>query len=176
MLSCLPPPPLSLPSVQLCPTLCNPMDCSTQGLPVHLQLPEFTQTHVHRVGEAIQTSHPLSSPSLPAFNLSQHQGLFQWVSSLYQVAKVLAFQFQHQSFQWIFRTDFLGLVGSPCSPRDFQDCFPLELTGWISLLSKGLSGVFSNIPVQKHEFLGAQLSLWSNSHSIHDYWKNHSLD
>ena len=92
---------------QSCPTLCDPMDCKTPGLPVHHQLPEFTQTHVHWVGDAIQPSHPLSSPSPPAFNLSQHQGLFQWVSSLHQVAKVLEFQLQHQSFQWIFRTDFL---------------------------------------------------------------------
>ena len=82
-------------------------DCSTPGLPVHLQLPELAQTHVHRVGDAIQPSHPLSCPSPPAFNLFQHQGLFQWVSSLHQVAKVLEFQLQHQSFQWIFRTDFL---------------------------------------------------------------------
>ena len=90
-----------------CLTLCDPMDCSTPGLPVHHQLPEFTQTHVHWVGDAIQPSHPLSSPSPPAFNLSQHQGLFQWVSSLHQVVKVLEFQLQHQPFQWIFRTDFL---------------------------------------------------------------------
>ena len=90
----------------LCPTLCDPMDCSTPGLPVHHQLPEFTQTHVHWFGDAIQPSHPLSSSSPPAFNLSQHQGLFQWVSSSHQVAKVLEFQLQHQSFQWTFRTDF----------------------------------------------------------------------
>ena len=83
---------------QLCPTLCHPMDCSIPGLPVHHQLPEFTQTHVHWVSDAIQPSYPLSSPS-PAFNLSQHQGLFKWVSSLHQVAKVLKFQLQHQSFQ-----------------------------------------------------------------------------
>ena len=75
------------------------MDRSTPGLPVHHQLPEFTQTHVHRVSDAIQPSHPLSSPSPPAFNLSQHQGLFTCVSSSYQVAKVLEFQLQHQSFQ-----------------------------------------------------------------------------
>ena len=92
---------------QLCPTLCNPMDCSTLGFPAHHQLPEFTQTHVHWVGDAIQLSHPLSTPSPPAFNLSQYQGLFKWVSSSHQVAKVLEFQLQHQSFQWIFRTDFL---------------------------------------------------------------------
>ena len=90
------------------------MDCSTPGLPVHHQLLEFTQPHVHWVSGAIQLSHPLSSPSPPSFNLSQHQGLFQWVSSSHQVAKVLEIQLQHQSFQWIFRSDFLsdGLVGS----------------------------------------------------------------
>ena len=92
---------------QSCRTLCDPMDRSTLGFPVHHQLPEFTQTHVHQVCVAIQPSHPLSSPYPPAFNLSQHQGLFQWVSSSHQVAKVLEFQLQHQSFQWIFRTDFL---------------------------------------------------------------------
>ena len=99
---------------QLCPTLCDPMDCSMPGLPVHHQLPEFTQSHAHWVGDAIQPSHPLSSPSPPPFNLFQHQILFQWVSSLHQVAKVLEFQLQHQSFQWIFRTDFLydGLIWS----------------------------------------------------------------
>ena len=91
---------------QSCPTLCNPMDCSTPGFPVHHELPELTQTHVRWVTDAIQPSHPLSSPS-PTFNLSQHQGLFQWVSTSHQVAKVLEFQLQHQSFQWIFGTDFL---------------------------------------------------------------------
>ena len=88
-------------------TLCDPMNCSTPGLPVHHQLLEFTQTHIHRVGDAIQPSHPLSSPSPPAFNLAQYQGLFQLVGSSHQVAKGLEFQLQHQSFQWIFRTDFL---------------------------------------------------------------------
>ena len=88
------------------PTLWDPMDCSMPGLPVHHQIPEFTQTHVHWVGDAIQPSHPLLSPS-SIFNLSQHQGLFQWVSSSCQVANVLEFQLQHQSFQCIFRTDFL---------------------------------------------------------------------
>ena len=72
--------------------LCDPMDCNMTGLPVHHQLPQFTQTHVHQVGDAIQPSHPLSSPSPPAFHLSQHQGLFKWVNSLHQVAKVLEFQ------------------------------------------------------------------------------------
>ena len=92
---------------QLCPTLCDPMDCSTPGLPVHHQLPEFTQTQVHWVSDAIQPFHPLSSPSPPAFNLSQHQGLFQWAHFSHQVAKVLKLYLQHQSFQWIFRTNFL---------------------------------------------------------------------
>ena len=90
---------------QSCLTLCDPMNHSTPGLPVHHQLPEFTQTHVHQIGNAIQPSHPLSSSSPPAFNLSQHHGLSQWVSSLHQVAKVLEFQLQHQSFQWTPRTD-----------------------------------------------------------------------
>ena len=93
---------------QSCPTHCYPMNQSTPGLPVHHQLLELTQTHVHRVGDAIQTSRPLSSPS-PAFSLSQHQGLFQWVSSSHQVAKILEFQLQHQPFQWIRRTDPLPL-------------------------------------------------------------------
>ena len=102
------------------------MDCSTPGLPVHHQLPEFTQTYVHWVGDAIQPSYLLSFPSPLAFNLSQHESPFQWVSSSHQVAKVLEFQLQHQSFQWTFRTDFLldGLVGSPCSPRDSPESSP----------------------------------------------------
>ena len=92
---------------QSCLALCNPMDYNTSGLPVHHQFLELTQTHVHWVTDAIQPSHPLLSLSSATFNLFQHQGLFQWVSSLHQVAKVLEFQLQHQSFQWIFRTDFL---------------------------------------------------------------------
>ena len=92
---------------QSCLTLCDSMDCSISGFSVHHQHAELTQTHVHQVGDCIQPSCPLSSPSPPAFSLSQHQGLFQWVSSLHQVAKVLEFELQHQSFQWIFRTDFL---------------------------------------------------------------------
>ena len=89
------------------PTLCDPMKHGIPGLPAHLHLLEFTQPHVHRVGDAIQPSYPLSSPSPPAFNLSQHQGLFKWVSSSHQMAKVLEFQLQHQSFQWTLRTDLL---------------------------------------------------------------------
>ena len=92
---------------QLCPTLCDPVNHSTPGLPVHHQLQEFTPTHVHWVSDAIQPSHPLSSPSPPAPNPSQHQGLFQWVNSSHEVAKVLEFQLQHQSFQWTPRTDLI---------------------------------------------------------------------
>ena len=111
---------------QWCLTLCDAMDCSTPGLPFHHQLLEFTQTHVHRVSDAIQPSHPLSSPSPPAPNPSQHQSLFQWASSSHEVANVLEFQLQYQSFQWTPRTDLLynGLVGSPCSPRDSQESSP----------------------------------------------------
>ena len=112
-------------SLSLAP-LWDPMDCSTPGFPVLHHLPELAQTHVHWVGDAIQPSHPLSSPSPPAFYPSQHQGLFQWVSFLHQVTKALEIQLQHQSFQWIFRTDFLedGLAGPPCSPRDSQESSP----------------------------------------------------
>ena len=106
------------------------MNHSTPGLPVHHQLPEFTQTHVHRVGDAIQPSHPLSSPSPPAPNPSQHQGLFKWVSSLHQVAKVLEFQLQHQSLQRLFRTDFLSVqfshvvVSDSLRPHESQHARP----------------------------------------------------
>ena len=114
--------PLQFSSIaQSCPTLCGLMDCSTPGFPLHHQLPELAQIHVQRVGDAVQSSHPLPSPSPPAFNLSQHQGLFQGVSSSHQVVKVLEFQLQHQSFQ-----------------VKIQDEFPLGWTGWISLQSRGL--------------------------------------
>ena len=140
-------------------TLCDPMNCSMPGLPVHHQLPEPTQTHVHRVGDAIQQSHPLSSPSPPAFSLSQHQGLFKWVSSSHQVARVLEFQLQHQSFQRIPRTDLLqdGLVGSPCSPRDSQESSPTPQ--------------FKSINSSAVDFLYSPTLT-----SIHDHRKNHSLD
>ena len=92
---------------QSCPTFCNPMNRSMPGLLVHHQLLESTQTHVHWVGDAIQPSHPLSSPSPPAPNPSQHQGLFQWLNSSHEVAKVMKFQLQYQSFQWTPRTDLL---------------------------------------------------------------------
>ena len=102
---------------QSCLTLCNPMDCSMPGFPIHHQLLKLAQTHVHQVGDAIQPSHSLLSPSPPAFNLSQHQGLFQWVSSSHQVARVLEFELQHHSFQWIlgqisFRIDLLAVQGT----------------------------------------------------------------
>ena len=90
---------------QLCPTLCDPMDCSTPGLPDPHHLPQSAQTHDHWVCDAIQPSHPLSLPSLLALNLLQHQVLFQWVGSVHMVAKAL--ELQHQSFQWMFRIDFL---------------------------------------------------------------------
>ena len=105
---------------QSCPIPCDLMDCSMPGFPVHHQLLKSTQIHVNHLGDAIQQSHPLSSSSPPVFSPSQQQGLFQWVGSSHQMAKALEVLLQHQSFQWIFRTDFLkdGLVGSPCSPRD----------------------------------------------------------
>ena len=117
---------------QSCPILCDPMDCSMTGLPVHHQLPEFTQIHVHWIGDAIQPSHPLSSPSPPAFNLSPHQGLFQGVRSLHQVMQSIGVS-----------------ASTSVLPVNIQDWFPLGWTGWISLQSKGLSRVFSNTTVQK---------------------------
>ena len=106
--------------------LCDPMNHSTSGLPVHHQLPQFTHTHVQRVGDDIQSSHPLSSPSPPAPNPSQFQGLFQRVNSLHKVAKVSEFQLQHQPFQWTPSTYLLqdGLVGSPCSLTASQESSP----------------------------------------------------
>ena len=135
---------------QSCPTICDPMNRSTPGLPVHHQFLEFTQTYVHQVGDAIQPSHPLSSPFPPAPNPSQHQSLFQWVNSSHEVAKVLEFQPQH------------------ILPMNTQDWSPLGWTGWISLQFKGLSRVFSSTTVQKHQFFGVQLSSQSNSH-IHTW-------
>ena len=120
---------------QSCPPLCDPMDSSMPVLLVHHQLPEFTQTHVHRVGDAIQPSHPLSSPSLPALNFSQSQ----------------LFASDGQSIGVSASTSVL--------PMNTQDLSPLGWTRWISSQSKGLSRVFSNTTVQKHQFFGAQLSL-----------------
>ena len=136
-------------------TLSDPMNHSTPGLPV----PEFRQTHVHRVGDAIQPSHPLSSPSPHALNLSKHQGLFQWVSSSHQVAKVY----------WSFSFSI-----SPSN--EHQDWCPLGWTGWISLQSKGLSRVFSNTTVQSIRSSALSFLYSPTLISIHDYWKNHSFD
>ena len=139
--------PLFSSVTQTCPTLCDPMDCSMPSFPVHHQLLEPTQTHVNCIGDAIQTSHPLSSPSPPTFNLSQHQGLFKWVGFSHQVASI-------------------GVSASvPVLPMNIQDWFSLGWTGWISLLSKGLSRVFSNTTVQKQQFISTHLSLQSNSHT-----------
>ena len=144
---------------QLCPVLCNPMNHSTLGFPVHHQHLEFTQTHVHRVGDVIQPFHPLASLSPPAPNPFQHQSLFQLVNSLHEVAKVLEFRLQHQSFQWLLRSDLLqdGLVGSPCNPRDSQESS--ATLQFKSINSSVLNFLHSPTPT-----------------SIHNHWKNHSLD
>ena len=135
---------------------CDPIDCRTPGFPVLHYLPELAQTHVHWVSDAIQ---PSSSVIPFSFNFSQHQGLFQWVGSSHQVTKVLALQLQHQSFQWIFRTDFLQdwLVWSLRSPRDSQESSPTPHFKSINPLALSL-------------LYGPTLT------SIHNYWKNHSLD
>ena len=143
---------------QSCPILCDPMGCSTPGFPVHHQLPEFAQTHVHRIGDAIQPSHPLLSPSPPAFSLSQHQGSF------------LVSQFFASGGQSIGASASASVL-----PMNIQDWFPLGLTGWISLQSKGLSRVFSNTTVQKHQFFSLSLLHVQALKSIYDYWKNHSF-
>ena len=140
--------------VQSCPTLCDPMDCSMPGFPVLHYLPEFSQTHVHWVSNAIQLSYPLLPPSPPTLNLSQNKDLFQWVGSLHQVAKALEFQLQHQSFKCIFRVDFLWdwLIGSPCCSRGSQESCPTSQSKSIDSLALS--------------FLhGATLT------SINDYWK-----
>ena len=149
----------SLSSVaQSCPTL-QPHETQHTRPPCPSPTLESTQTHVHWVSDAIQPSHPLSSPSPPALNLSQHQGLFQWVSSSHHVVKVLEFQLKHQSFQWTPRTELLqnGLIGSPCSPRDSQESSPTPQ--FKSINSLVLSFLYSPTLT-----------------SIHDYWKNHSFD
>ena len=125
---------------QSCPILCNPVDCIMPGFPVYHQLPELAQTHVHWVSEAIQPSYLLSSPSPPAFNLSQHQGLFQGVSSSHQVAKVWELQLQHQSFQWIYR----GLISFRVDWLDLP-----EVQGTLKSL----------LQHHKPQFFGFQLSL-----------------
>ena len=146
-------------SVQSRPTLCDPMNRSTPGLPVHHRLPEFTQTHAHQVGDAIQPSHPLASPSPPAPNPSQHQSLFP----------------MSQLFTWGGQSTRVSALAS-FLPKKSKGWSPSEWTGWISLQSKGLSRVFSNTTVQMHQFSSA-LSLHSPTRtSIHDHRKNHSLD
>ena len=142
---------------QLCPTLCDPMNCSKPGLPVHHQLPESTQTHVHWVGDAIQPSHPLSSPSPPAFDLSRHQGLFQWVSSLHQVAKVLYWSF---SFSVSPSNEYSRLISFRIDlfdPRDSQESSPAPQ--FKSINSSALCFLYSPAFT-----------------SIHDYPKNHVFD
>ena len=134
---------------QSCPTLCDPMNRSTSGLPVHHQLLKSTQTHVHCVSDTIYPSQLLSSPSPPALNLSQHQGLLSQLSTL-----------GGQS---------IGVSAStPVPPMNTQDWSPLGWMGWTSLQAKGLSRVFSNTIVQQYQFFGAQLSSQSNSH-IHTW-------
>ena len=139
--------------------LWQPMDCSMPGFPVRHQHLVLAQTHVHQVADAIQPSHHLSSHSPPSFNLSQHQGLFQRVSLSLQVAKVLEFQLQHQSFQWIFRTDSLQdwLVWYPCSPMDSQESSPTPQ--FKSINSLALSFLYGPVLT-----------------SIHDFLKTHSFD
>ena len=142
---------------QSCPTLCDLMDRSMPGLPVHHQLLEVTQTHVHWVSDAIQPSHPLSSTS-SAFNLSQHQGL----------SKCQFFPIRSPKY-WSFSFSI-----SPSS--EYSGLIPLGWTGWISLQSKGLSRVFSNKTVQKINSSALSFLYSPTLTSIHDYWKNHSFD
>ena len=137
--------------LQSCPTPCNPVNFSTPGLPVHHQLPEFTQTHVHLVSDAIQPSHPLSSPSPPAPSPSQHQSLFP----------------MNQLFAWGGQSIGVSALAS-VPPKNTQDWSPLGWTGCTSLQSKGLSRVFSNTTVQRHQFFSTQLSSQSNFH-IHTW-------
>ena len=135
---------------QSCPTLCNPMDCSMPGLPVHHQLLEFIQTHVHWVGDAIQPSHPQSSPSPPAFNLSHFQS--------FQMRQLFASGGQS-----------IGVSASTSVlPMNIQHWFPLGWTGWISLQSKRLSRVFSNTTVQKHHSSALSFLYSPTLTSIHD--------
>ena len=130
--------------IQLCPTLCDPMSRSTPGLPIHHQLLESTQTHVHRVGDAIQPSHPLSSPSPPALNLSQHQGLFQWISSLHQVAKVLELT-----------------ASTSVLPVNTQDWSPLGWTG----IENYLNAFVSFLKFNKNSFTSRRVKIVSETRS-----------
>ena len=143
---------------QSCPTLCDPMNYSTPGLPIHHQLLESTQTHVHCASDAIQPSHPLLSPSPPALNLSQHQDIFKWVNPLHQVSKVLEFQLQHQSFQRTPRTDLLRM-------------------NWLDILA--VQGNLMSLLLHhssKASIFQCSAVFTVHLSSIHDHWKNHSLD
>ena len=142
------------------PTICNPMGCSTPGFPVHHELPELTQAHVHWVGDAIQPAHPLSFPSHPTFNLSQ--------------LKV----FSNESVLPIRWLKYWSFSFSVSPSNEYSGVITLGWTGWIYLLSKGPLRVFSNTTVKNHQFFGTQLSLWMcpTLTSIHDYCKNHSFD
>ena len=144
---------------QSCPTLCNCMDGSMQGFPVPHHLPEFAQVHVYCIGDAIQPSHPLTPSSLSALDLSQDQGLYQWVICSHHMNKILELQLQHQYFQWIFRVDHPQdwVVWSPCYPRDFQESSPAPQFEGISSLAFCL-------------LYGPALT------TIHDHWEDHSLD
>ena len=121
--------------VKSCPALCNPTDCSIPGFPVQHQLPELAQTHVHQVSDVIQLSHPMLSPSPPAFNLYQHQGLFQSVTSSHQVAKILELQLQHQSFQRIHRLSTHSAFAGETESKQTR-----KLTLWPSALLSKVSG------------------------------------
>ena len=149
------------------------MNHSTPGLPVHRQLPEFTQTHVHRVGDAIQPFHPLSSPSPPALNPSQHQGHFQWVNSLHEVAKVLEFQLQHQSFQWtlrtnLFRMDWLDLLAVRGTLKSLLQHYSSKASilqhsaFFIVQLSHPYMTTGKNIALTRQTFVGKVMSLLLN--------------
>ena len=147
-------------SVQSCLTLCNPMDYNTSCLPLHQQLPEFTQTHVHWVSDTIQPSRPLSSPSPAAFNLSQHQGL------IFQMSQFFASGGQS-----------IGVSASASVlPMNTQDCSPLGWIGWIPLQSKGLSRSSPTPQFKSIKSLALSFLYSPTLTSIHYYWKNHSLD
>ena len=139
-------------------TLCEPMNRSTPGLSVHHQLPESTQTQVHRVGDDIKPSHRLSSASPPTLNLSQHQSLFQWVSSSHRWPKYYSFSFNISPF------------------NEHQELISFRMD-WFNLLAvHGTLKSLLHTTIQKHQFFSAQLSLWSNFHSMHDFWRKHSFD
>ena len=144
--------------VHLCPTLCNPINCSMPSFPVLHYLQEFSQAPVHGVSDAIQPSHPLLSPFPPAFNFSQHQGLF-WVGSFLSGDQSIA-----------------ASASASVLTMNIKGWFPLVLTGLISLQSKGLSRVFSSTTVQKHQFFWPQPCYGPILTSVHNYWKNHSFD